>query len=488
MSCNFITAIQEWQKLQPQGWQQALSLLQEVVQRPSISPDDQGCQTELLHAYLTQAGFVAIPCTKPNSKGRLTTNTFYVYCNQPARQQQLLEQLTQTGDLQNFTHKFLPPVSFCFAGHTDVVPHGSLADWKYPPYAATFSQDGHEVALADLVTQLQEQLNSATPEDFDTTATRTKFSGRGAADMKTGLVASAVAAQLMITQLQAEQLEGLPQDYAVCLLVTSDEEAEALVGTKLVVEELARLGETLSWCLVAEPSCEKFFGDAIQIGSRGDAGLFLTIHGKGGHVAYPHQVTNPIHLASNLIAEFAQHYELDPGNNEFPPSTMHVVNLHAGDGTTNLVPNSCRLTLNIRYNTNFTYESLIAHLRQMIAQHLPEDSYTISTECSGNCFVCLPHEPIVAHTCAAITHYIPTLHQRAVQAQTTPSEQIKLSTEGGTSDARFIINICPQILSFGVIGTTCHQVDEHTYVDQYLKSIMIYQDTLIRCLQDSARA
>lgn len=480
--------MQDWQQLQPQGWQQALSLLQQVVQRPSISPDDQGCQSELLHTYLANAGFVAIPCNKPDSKGRLTTNTFYVYFNQETRKQALVAQLAQESDLQNFTRKFLPPVSFCFAGHTDVVPHGNLADWTFPPYDATFSQNGQAVAYEDLVTQLQANLKSSNPQDFDTTATHTKFSGRGAADMKTGLVASVVAAQLMLAKLQAGQVENLPEDYAICLLVTSDEEAEALVGTKLVVEELQRLGETLSWCLVAEPSCEQFFGDAIQIGSRGDAGLFLTIHGKGGHVAYPHQVTNPIHLASNLIAEFAQHYELDPGNSEFPPSTMHVVNLHAGDGTTNLVPGSCRLALNIRYNTNFTYETLIAHLKGMIEKHLPAGSYEISTECSGNCFVCLPQEPIVAHMREAIAHYVPTLHERAAQANTMPAEQVKLSTEGGTSDARFIIDICPQILSFGVIGTTCHQVDEHTYVDQYFKSIMIYQDTLIRCLQASARS
>jgi succinyl-diaminopimelate desuccinylase len=295
-----------------------------------------------------------------------------------------------------------------FAGHTDVVPPGNLAAWTHPPFGAEVI-DG-------------------------------RLYGRGAEDMKGGVAASVAA---VLAHLKAH---GTPKKGSIAFLITGDEEGPAINGTvKLLAWAKAR-GEPMDHCILGEPTNVEAVGDVIKIGRRGSLTGHITVHGKQGHVAYPERAVNPIHgmtkLLSGLLAT-----PLDAGTAHFAPSNLEMTTLDVGNPTSNVVPNEAKATFNIRFNDTWTPQSLEAEIRRRLDGAAGEIiRYTaVFAKTNAVAFVTEPGPfvTMVADAVAAVTGRTP-----------------KLSTTGGTSDARFIKDYCP-VLEFGLVGRTMHQIDEN---------------------------
>jgi succinyl-diaminopimelate desuccinylase len=291
----------------------------------------------------------------------------------------------------------------CFAGHTDVVPTGPLEQWTIEPFAA---------AVEDGV-----------------------LHGRGACDMKTSIAAFVVALREFIRAHPDH-----PGSLAV--LFTSDEEGPATDGTVRVVEALARRGEKLDYCIVGEPTCVKQLGDMIKNGRRGSLSGILTVNGVQGHVAYPHLARNPIHEVAAAIAELAT-TEWDRGNEYFPSTTWQVSNFTSGTGANNVIPGAARVQFNFRFSTASTVESLQTRVHGILDKHGVQ--YDLEWRYDGRPFL-TPRGDLVDAVARAI---------REVAGVTT-----ELSTTGGTSDGRFIADICPQVVEFGPTNATIHKVNE----------------------------
>ncbi|MCP5250737.1 MAG: succinyl-diaminopimelate desuccinylase [Burkholderiales bacterium] len=313
----------------------------------------------------------------------------------------------------------------CFAGHTDVVPTGPLEQWSSDPFTPTIRNGC--------------------------------LYGRGAADMKASLAAFITAIEAFIAQ--HPQHKG-----SIALLITSDEEGPAVNGTVKVVETLKARNETLDYCIVGEPTCVSSLGDTIKNGRRGSLSGYLTVHGVQGHIAYPHLAKNPIHLAAPAIAELAG-ITWDNGNEYFPPTTWHISNINGGTGATNIIPGAVSLIFNFRFSTASTVESLQAKVHEVLDRHALK--YDLKWELSGRPFL-TPKADLANAMSTAI-------------AQVTGIEP-ELSTSGGTSDGRFIADICPQVIEFGPCNATIHKLDEHVAVADIEKLSQIYQKTLEQLL------
>ena len=312
-----------------------------------------------------------------------------------------------------------------FAGHTDVVPPGPLELWDSPPFA---------------------------PAERDS-----KLYGRGAADMKTSIAAFVVAVEEFVAACPGHT-------GSIALLITSDEEGPAVDGTVRVCDALQQRGETPDYCIVGEPTCVDALGDTVKNGRRGSLSGQLTVHGKQGHVAYPHLARNPIHLlAPALAALAAEHW--DAGNEYFPPTSFQVSNLHAGTGATNVVPGQAVLDFNFRFSTASTPETLKQRVHAIL--DTAGVDYDLSWVLGGEPFLTLPGE-LSAALSASIS-------------ETTGLEPT-LSTTGGTSDGRFIARICPQVVEFGPINASIHQVNEHVALADLAPLKNIYRGVLERLL------
>lgn len=317
----------------------------------------------------------------------------------------------------------------CFAGHTDVVPTGPREQWDADPFEPT--QDGPYLY------------------------------GRGSADMKASLAS-------FITAIEAFVAEYPQHGGSIALLITSDEEGPAIDGTIKVVETLAARGEAMDYCIVGEPTSDQIFGDTIKNGRRGSLTGKLTVFGQQGHIAYPHLARNPIHLAAPALAELAATH-WDDGNAFFPPTSWQISNLHAGTGATNVIPGELEAVFNFRFGTASTVEGLRARLTGILDAH--KLHYEIQWTLAGRPFLTEPGALSEALT-------------RAVRAETdlTPV----LSTTGGTSDGRFIAQICPQVVEFGPINATIHKVNERIAISDIPKLSAIYRRTLVHLLQEGA--
>lgn len=314
----------------------------------------------------------------------------------------------------------------CFAGHTDVVPTGPLEQWSNDPFTPAIRNGC--------------------------------LYGRGAADMKASLAAFITAIEAFVAQ--HPQHKG-----SIALLITSDEEGPAVNGTVKVVETLKARNETLDYCIVGEPTCVSNLGDTIKNGRRGSLSGYLTVHGVQGHIAYPHLAKNPIHLAAPAIAELAG-ITWDNGNEYFPPTTWHISNINGGTGATNIIPGAVNLIFNFRFSTASTVESLQAKVHEILDRHALK--YDLKWELSGRPFL-TPKADLANAMSTAI-------------AQITGIEP-ELSTSGGTSDGRFIADICPQVIEFGPCNATIHKLDEHVAVADIEKLSQIYQKTLEQLLK-----
>lgn len=289
-----------------------------------------------------------------------------------------------------------------FAGHTDVVPTGPLDKWHTPPFEPTI-QDGMLYA-------------------------------RGAADMKTSLAA-------FITSIEEFVTENPNHAGSIGLLITSDEEDVAIDGTVKVVEALKARGEHFDYCVVGEPTSNQLVGDMIKNGRRGSLSGDLTIKGIQGHIAYPHLIKNPIHLVAPAIKDMVETV-WDNGNEYFPPTSWQISNMNGGTGATNVVPGEVNILFNFRYCTASTEANLKERVLAILDKH--ELDYDIVWE----------HSPSYITPRGNLSDAI----SEAIQASygITP----ELSTSGGTSDGRFIADICKQVIEFGPLNATIHKLNE----------------------------
>ncbi len=313
----------------------------------------------------------------------------------------------------------------CFAGHTDVVPTGPLVHWESDPFIPVI-RDGY-------------------------------LYGRGAADMKVSLAAFVTA---------IEEFVGRYPDHkgSIALLITSDEEGPAVDGTVKVVEVLKARGEMIDYCIVGEPTCTDRLGDTIKNGRRGSLSGDLIVKGIQGHIAYPHLAKNPIHTVAPAIAELARTV-WDDGNEYFPPTTWHISNIQGGTGATNVIPGEVNLLFNFRFSTASTVESLKARVHEILDRHGLD--YALVWELSGKPYL-TPRAELADALTAAI---------RSVTAL-----EPELSTSGGTSDGRFIAEICRQVVEFGPRNATIHKINECVEVADVERLSQIYRLTLERLL------
>ena len=313
---------------------------------------------------------------------------------------------------------------FCFAGHTDVVPAGDVDEWGSPPFEPTL-KDG-------------------------------VIYGRGAADMKGSIAAFAAAAERVI----AKKPQG-----SIVLLITGDEEGPAFNGTKKVLEWMAKAGEKISHCLVGEPSSSETLGDMIKVGRRGSLNCWLTVFGAQGHVAYPSRARNPIPALLKKLLTLSE-TPLDEGFQDFQPSNLQITDIHVGNPASNVIPAKAAARFNVRFNPNWSGETLEAHIRSTLDEAAAAAGvrYELSAICSGDAFLTTDAEFIglVAETIKEKTGETP-----------------EHSTTGGTSDARYIKNVAP-VCEFGLVGKTIHKIDEHAPAADILALADIYETILLR--------
>ena len=330
------------------------------------------------------------------------------------------------GDVDNFwARRGTTKPLVVFAGHTDVVPTGPLNEWTSDPFAPTV-RDGF-------------------------------LYGRGAADMKGSLAAFITAIEDFVGQHPNHK-------GSIGLLITSDEEGPSVNGTVQVVEWLAARGEKIDCCLVGEPSCVKTLGDTIKNGRRGSLNGALTVHGKQGHIAYPHLVRNPIHLVAAALTELTG-IEWDRGNEFFPPTSFQVSNIHAGTGADNVVPGRLEIKFNFRYSTAVTDDVLKVRVEEVLKRHGLQ--YELVWTLSGLPFLTQPGTLVDALRAAI---------RAELGIDTT------LSTSGGTSDGRFIAPTGSQVVELGPVNATIHQIDECVRVEDLTSLSRIYTRTLAQLL------
>lgn len=373
----------------------AIRLAEALIARPSVTPDDAGCQA-LIAERLQALGFECHALEFGPTEGRVS-NLWAV----------------RRGVLEGPT--------VVLAGHTDVVPTGPLTDWTTPPFVPSH-RNGH-------------------------------LHGRGAADMKAAVAAMVVAAETFVRN--TPQHRG-----AVALLLTSDEEGPAKDGTTRVVEWLQARGDQLDACIVGEPTSVDRLGDVIKNGRRGSLSGRLQVFGVQGHVAYPHLADNPVHRLAPALATLAA-TRWDEGNAAFPPTTFQVSNLNAGTGVGNVIPGMVVMDFNFRNSTESTPESLKARVHAVL------DGAGLRYELAWT----LGAEPF-------LTAPGPLSEALAAAIEAECGQRPELATTGGTSDARFLAKVCPQVIEFGARNATAHKIDESVAVADIEAMARIYRRTL----------
>ena len=335
------------------------------------------------------------------------------------------ETLVSTGVTNLWARRGSARPALCFAGHTDVVPSGPLEAWHSEPFSPSV-RDGY-------------------------------LYGRGAADMKSSLAAFVVAIERFLAEV------GEPWG-SIALLITSDEEGPAVNGTAKVVELLKGRGERIDYCLVGEPTCVSKLGDTIKNGRRGSLSGTLRVRGEQGHIAYPHLAKNPVHLAAPALAELAA-AEWDRGNEYFPPTTWQISNIHGGTGATNIIPGEVAVMFNFRFSTASSPEGLKQRVRSVLERHGLD--YELEWALSGVPYL-TPRGKLVETLSAAI---------REVTGATPD-----ISTTGGTSDGRFIAELCPEVVEFGPVTASIHKLNEHVDLAAIEPLREIYLRVLARLL------
>ena len=382
-----------------------IQLAIDLISRQSVTPEDAGCQ-QLMKDRLEKLGF-----TNETMVFEDTTNLW------SRRNGNATIKSTDTNDN--------PPV-FCFAGHTDVVPAGNLAQWKTPPFEPT---------IIDGV-----------------------LYGRGAADMKGSLAAMIIATERFV-------YDHPTYHGAITYLITSDEEGPFINGTTRVIDTLEGRNEKIDYCIVGEPSSTNYVGDVIKNGRRGSISAEVVIKGKQGHVAYPDHVVNPIHKAMPALAELSQTH-WDQGNDYFPATSFQLSNITSGTGATNVVPGDLTALFNLRYSTELNNQMIVEQVESILDKH--QLNYDISWTFNGKPFITeLANK--AGDFLTSVTHAV-----RSVTGKTP-----QLSTSGGTSDGRFIAPTGAKVIELGPCNATIHQVNESVVCEDLDKLCDIYY----ACLQ-----
>ncbi|EOA05455.1 succinyl-diaminopimelate desuccinylase [Herbaspirillum frisingense GSF30] len=328
----------------------------------------------------------------------------------------------QSGDVTNlWARKGTAQPLVVFAGHTDVVPTGPLEKWQSHPFQPTLREG--------------------------------RLYGRGASDMKTSIAAMVVA---------CEEFTAAHPDHrgSIGFLITSDEEGPAIDGTVVVCNALKARGEQLDYCIVGEPTSAKTLGDMIKNGRRGTMSGKLTVKGIQGHIAYPQLARNPIHQAAPALAELVAE-QWDAGNEYYLPTSWQVSNIHGGTGASNVIPGEVVIDFNFRFSTASTVEGLQQRVHAILDKHGLE--YDLKWTVGG-----LPFLTPRGDLSDALA--------KAIKDET--GLETELSTTGGTSDGRFIAQICPQVIEFGPPNDSIHKIDEHIEV-RYIDPLKnIYRKTL----------
>ena len=376
-------------------------LAEALIARPSVTPQDAGC-IDLIAARLAPLGFANDIIDSGPADFRVRN----LWSKRPAALDGQAQAAIKT---------------VVFAGHTDVVPTGPLAQWTSDPFTPT-ERDG-------------------------------KLYGRGASDMKTSIAAFVVAVEQFLAARPDAPLN-------IALLLTSDEEGPAVDGTVVVCEQLKARGEKLDWCIVGEPTAVQRTGDMIKNGRRGTLSGRLTVRGIQGHIAYPQLARNPIHQLAPALAELVA-IEWDAGNAFFQPTSWQVSNIHGGTGAGNIIPGQVVVDFNFRFCTESTSESLQARLEAVLQRH-GLDCELVWT-LGGLPFLTEPGDLVAAV-------------QAAIRAET--GLEPELSTTGGTSDGRFIARICPQVVEFGPPNASIHKIDEHILLADIEPLTAIYRRLL----------
>lgn len=309
------------------------------------------------------------------------------------------------GDVDNLwaTHGEGAPM-LVLLGHTDVVPPGPRNTWSSDPFAADI-RDG-------------------------------VMYGRGAADMKGSVAAFVIALERFVAAHPMHR-------GTVALLLTSDEEGDAIHGVRKVADVFRERGQQIDWCITGEPSSKNALGDLLRVGRRGTLSATLTVRGVQGHVAYPDKARNPIHQAMPALAELAAR-RWDDGFASFPPTSFQISNIHAGTGANNVIPGELQVLLNLRYNPTWRAEQLEQECEAVLRGHGLE--YAIQWHRGGEPFH-TPEGPLRAAAREVLAQF----------AGGMPEE----STGGGTSDARFIAPLGAQCIEVGPVNASIHKVDEH---------------------------
>ena len=349
-----------------------LRLSCELIRRPSITPDDEGCQ-KLIAERLETIGFTS--------------------------------HHLRFEDVDNLwtSHGSGAPL-FVFAGHTDVVPTGPETSWTSPPFIPT--QRGG------------------------------KLFGRGSADMKTSIAAFVTSVEQFIQQ-------NPEHPGTIALLITSDEEGPSINGTIKVMHWLQQQSLKIDYCIVGEPSSVVTLGDTVKIGRRGSLNGYITIHGKQGHVAYPHLADNPFHRALPAFNELVK-IEWDKGNEYFPPTSFQISNVASGTGAENVIPGDVKIAFNFRFSSELHEEQIKRRVTAVFEKH--DLIYTIDWRLSG--------EPFLTER-GALVNAVSNACRDVLRLET------ELSTSGGTSDGRFIAPTGAEVVELGPCNSSIHQIDEH---------------------------
>ena len=396
-------------------------LTKALIACPSVTPETAGA-FDVIEQFLAPLGFTVHRVTFEGDGGPPTENLYARYGT--------------TGR------------NFCFAGHTDVVPPGDIAAWTVPPFA---------------------------PEIIDG-----ELHGRGAEDMKGAIAAFMLAARDFVIAHEgacvgeAEPRSGRGQpasagvggasppsnNFSISLLITQDEEGSAINGTRKMLDWLAARGERLDACLVGEPTNPDRLGDMMKVGRRGSAYFTLTVDGKQGHVAYPERADNPITRLVNMLHALKAE-PIDAGTEFFPPSNLEITTVDVGNTTGNVIPARARAEMNVRFNSLHTGETIAQWVRAKIA---PFGAHRLEVRITGDSFITRDDAliEVVAGAVEAVTGTRP-----------------KLSTTGGTSDARFIKDVCP-VVEFGTTGRTPHMVNERVEVVVLEGLARVYGEVLRR--------
>ncbi len=314
--------------------------------------------------------------------------------------------------------------NFCYAGHVDVVPPGNLNDWTVNPFKPKV-KNGHLI-------------------------------GRGANDMKSSIAAFISAVSIFLTK--NKNFKG-----SISFLITGDEEGDAVNGTKKVVDYLKKKKEKINFCLVGEPTNPNKLGEMVKIGRRGSLTGKLVVNGVQGHVAYPHRANNPSTTIIEILKKLKD-IRFDNGTKNFQPTNLEVTSININNNIDNIIPGSAGATFNIRFNNKHTSKSLKKKLNTIFSKICgkKKSKFKIGYKVSGEAFLCEP---------SSFVHKIQNIIKKNTKIKP------KLSTSGGTSDARFIRKISP-CLEFGLVGKTMHKIDEAVSLKDLKNLTKIYAEIL----------